>query len=453
MSASKPVMLIVLDGLGLNERKEHNGVAMATAPNLKRYMSENPYATLLTSGTDVGLPARFMGNSEVGHQNLGAGRIVWQDMMRITNAIIDDSFNSNPALLSIADHAKKHNGRLHFIGLIGDAIVHSCNEHYYALLRFAARQGFGGEKCVFHCLMDGRDTPPTSGAGYINDLWTKMSLYGTGIIGTVVGRYWGMDRDSNWDRVRRSWDAMVEGKGAFENTDAVAAVKAAYERKKADGYAETDEFIEPTVIVGKNGKPVGTIQDGDGVFFFNFRGDRARALTKAFVDPAFKPDAFKGTKRPAIAYATMTEYIAGLPAPVAFGPEAIMDGYGEIIEREGLKQLRIAETEKYAHVTFFFSGRREAPYAGEDRILVPSPKEVPTYDQKPQMSAPEVCDKVIEALESKKYDTIVLNFANCDMVGHTGIEPAIIKAVETVDECVGRIEKKLKEVGGIALVT
>jgi 2,3-bisphosphoglycerate-independent phosphoglycerate mutase len=446
-----PVMLIVMDGWGLRTESKHNAVKLAKTPVYDKLSKEYPFTTLITCGTDVGLPKGTMGNSEVGHLNLGAGRVVWQDLMEIAQAIVDGSFDTNEALLGAINHAKKNNSRIHLFGLISAARVHSLDEAYFALVRLCARHDLRKDRVALHVFTDGRDTAPKSGAGFVDELQRKLDLYDTGVIASVTGRYFGMDRDKRWDRVERAWKAMVDGVGAFTARTPAEAI--------ANGYAreETDEFIQSTVIVGDDGKPLATIQDGDAVISFNHRSDRPREMCEALLKADFS--GFVRTSKPKIHLVQMTDYRAGFDAPVAFPSKVLVNGLGEIAAKANLKQLRMAETEKYPHVTFFFSGGREEPYPGEERIMAPSPKkladgtEVKTYDQIPEMSAPELTKKAVEAIRSKKFDLIILNFANGDMVGHTGSEPAAIKAVETVDGCVGEIVAALREVNGEVLVT
>ena len=447
-------MLIVMDGWGLSERQEHNAVKLARTPNVERLGKQFPCATLITCGTDVGLPKGTMGNSEVGHLNLGAGRVVWQDLMELAQAIADGTFETNKALLSAIEHVKKTGKRLHLFGLISAARVHSLDECYFALVRLCARHELRRDRVAIHVFTDGRDSPPKSGEQWVGQLQEKLDLYDTGVIATVTGRYFGMDRDKRWERVEKAWKAMVDGEGEFTAPNAEAAITQAYAR------GETDEFIKATVILGPEGKPVATIQDGDAVISFNHRSDRPRELCWALLnknpDAKSKESGFSGFPRkrqPKIEeLVTMTDYRADLGVPVAFPSNVLPGTLGEIASQAGLKQLRMAETEKYPHVTFFFSGGREEPYEGEDRIMVPSPK-VATYDLQPQMSAPELTAKAVEAIQSRKYDLIILNFANGDMVGHTGVEAAAIAAVETVDKSVGEIVAAIQSVNGDVLVT
>jgi 2,3-bisphosphoglycerate-independent phosphoglycerate mutase len=437
-------MLLVMDGWGCRTETTHNAIKLAKTPNIARIEREYPHSTLLTSGTDVGLPKGTMGNSEVGHLNLGAGRILWQDVMEIAQSIVDGSFNENPALLAAIEHARKNNSRLHLFGLVSSAMVHSLDESYFALIRLCANHDLRHDRVAVHVFTDGRDTAPKSGEQWVAELQRKLDLYDTGVITSVIGRYYAMDRDKRWERVEVAWKALVDGEGQFTANTGLEAVANAYAR------GETDEFIKPTCVVDDAGKPLATFQDGDALISFNHRSDRPREMCTALLDKDFK--GFSRKKQPRIALTTMTDYRAGFDAPVAFASKQVPGTIAELVSKSGLKQLRIAETEKYPHVTFFFSGGREQPFDGEDRIMVPSPK-VPTYDLKPEMSALEVAQKAVEAIKSRKYDLIVLNFANGDMVGHTGVEPAVIKAVETVDGCVGQIVAALREVGGELLLT
>jgi len=437
-----PLLLMILDGWGMNPHRENNAVAMARTPNMTRLCGGYPCTRLDASGMAVGLPAGQMGNSEVGHLNIGAGRIVYQDLTRITKAIEDGSFYSNPVLLDCISRTRAAGGRLHLSGLLSDGGVHSHNTHLNALLELAKKEGI--RDVLVHCLLDGRDTPPKSGAGYLAQLEAEMQGIGIGRIATVMGRYYAMDRDKRWDRVEKAYDTMVLGEG-----NVFASAQQAIEQSYLDGV--TDEFVLPSVIVN-GGKPVGEMKDGDGFIFFNFRSDRAREITRAFTDPAF--DGFARKSFPKLScYTCMTVYDETFSLPAAFGPEELKKILGEVVAGAGLKQLRIAETEKYAHVTFFFNGGNEVPFPGEDRVLIPSPREVATYDEKPEMSARLVTGELLRLLDEDKYDFIVLNFANADMVGHTGILPAAVKAIETVDECVGKIVAKILEKKGRAIIT
>jgi 2,3-bisphosphoglycerate-independent phosphoglycerate mutase len=441
----KPVTLIILDGFGVNAPVPGNAVEAAVTPNIDRYCARYPHTLIRTSGMDVGLPTGQMGNSEVGHTNIGAGRIVYQELTRITKSIEDGDFFENPALSGAVQHAKNNGTALHLFGLLSDGGVHSHNTHLYALLRLAARNDL--KEVYVHCLYDGRDVPPDSAKGFTEELVAQLAEIGTGRIASVMGRYYAMDRDNRWDRVSRAYNAMVEGKGTTA-TDPVAAVAASYEA------GIMDEFIAPTVII-KNGKPVGQIKPNDSVICFNFRPDRAREITRALIQPDFT-----GFERPQGAlplyYVTMTQYdktFAAFPnLHVAYKPENLDNTFGAYIAEKGLTQLRIAETEKYAHVTFFFNGGVEKAYQGEDRCLVPSPK-VATYDQQPEMSAFPVAEEAVERVKSGKYDVIILNFANCDMVGHTGFMAAAVKAVEAVDACFGKVADAVLAQGGIVLLT
>ena len=434
--SKKPTVLMILDGYGLNDKCEANAVCEGKTPIMDQLMSQCPFVKGNASGMAVGLPEGQMGNSEVGHLNMGAGRIVYQELTRITKEIQDGDFFKNEALLKAVRNAKENNSALLLFGLLSDGGVHSHNTHVYGLLELAKREGL--EKVFVHCFLDGRDTPTTGGKGYIQELNDKMKEIGVGQVASVMGRYYAMDRDNRWDRVELAYKALTKGEG-IQAQCPVCAVKESYEQEK------TDEFVMPTVVV-KDGQPVGTIQDKDSVIFFNFRPDRAREITRAFCDDEFT--GFDREKRLDLTYVCFTEYDPTIPnKDVAFHKVSIDNTFGEFLAANGLKQARIAETEKYAHVTFFFNGGVEEPNPGEDRILVKSPK-VATYDLKPEMSAYEVCDKLVEAIKSDKYDVIIINFANPDMVGHTGVEPAAIKAIEAVDECVGRAVEAIKEVNG-----
>ena len=438
--SKKPYALIIMDGFGINERHDGNAIYAANTPNIDRYLAECPNTIVHASGMDVGLPEGQMGNSEVGHTNIGAGRIVYQELTRITKSIEDGDFFENPALLSAVENCKKKGTALHLMGLLSPGGVHSHNKHLYGLLQLAKKSGL--EKVYVHCFLDGRDVPPSSGAEYVEELVAKIREIGVGDIATVMGRYYAMDRDNRWERVELAYNAMVLGKG---NTcdSAVTAVKQSYNENV------TDEFVLPTVIE-RDGKPIATISENDSVIFFNFRPDRAREIARTIVDPEF--NGFERSYFPTC-FITMTQYDATMPnVDVAFKPTSLKNTFGEYISKKGLRQLRIAETEKYAHVTFFFNGGVEAVYDGEDRALINSPK-VATYDLQPEMSAYLVTDEVVKRIESGEYDVIVLNFANCDMVGHTGVFDAAVKAVETVDECVGRVVEALRKLDGVALIT
>ena len=436
--SKKPTVLLIMDGFGLNDRHEANAVYEANTPNIDKLMAECPFVKGNASGLAVGLPDGQMGNSEVGHLNMGAGRIVYQELTRITKAIQDGDFFDNRAFLEAVENCKKNNSTLHLYGLLSDGGVHSHNTHLYALLELAKRQGLT-DVCV-HCFLDGRDTAPTSGKEFIEELEAKIKEIGVGQIASIEGRYYAMDRDNRWERVGKAYDAMVYGEGNKAD-NAVDAIKASY---AAD---VTDEFVVPTVI-DENGK----ISANDSVIFFNFRPDRAREITRTLVDDDFTGFERRNGRFP-LYYVCMTQYDATMPnVDVAFKPASLENTFGEYIAKKGLSQLRIAETEKYAHVTFFFNGGVEAPFENEDRALINSPK-VATYDLQPEMSAYLVCDEVLKRIESDKYDAIILNYANCDMVGHTGVFDAAVAAVEAVDECVGKTVDAVLAKGGIALIT
>ena len=434
--SKKPTVLMILDGYGLNDRVEGNAIKQANTPVMDKLMAEYPYVKGLASGMAVGLPEGQMGNSEVGHLNMGAGRIVYQELTRITKEIQDGDFFKNEALLHAVKNAKENGSALHLFGLLSDGGVHSHITHLFGLLELAKKEGL--EKVYVHCFLDGRDTPPQSGKGYVQELTDKLAELGVGKIATVMGRYYAMDGDNRWDRVERAYNAITKGLGVSAESG-VAAVQNSYNNGK------NDEFVEPAVVM-ENGKPVATVQDGDSVIFFNFRPDRAREITRAFCCDDF--DGFAREKRIQTTYVCFTDYDETIPnKEVAFHKVAITNTFGEFLAAHGLKQARIAETEKYAHVTFFFNGGVEEPNEGEDRILVKSPK-VATYDLKPEMSAPEVCEKLVGAIKSQKYDVIIINFANPDMVGHTGVQKAAIQAIEVVDGCVGKAVDAIKEVNG-----
>lgn len=434
--SKKPTVLMILDGYGLNDKTEANAVAEANTPVMDGLMKDYPFVKGYASGLSVGLPDGQMGNSEVGHLNMGAGRIVYQDLTKITKMIQDGDFFENPELLKACKNAKDNKSALHLYGLLSDGGVHSHISHLYGLLELAKKEGL--EKVYVHCFLDGRDTPPASGKGYVEELEEKMKEIGVGKVATVMGRYYVMDRDNRWDRVELAYKAMVKGEGLAADS-AVEAVANSYADDK------TDEFVLPTVVM-ENGAPVATIKDGDSIIFFNFRPDRAREITRCFCAEDF--DGFDRGDRVKTTYVCFTEYDVTIPnKSIAFPKTEITNTLGEFLAAKGLKQARIAETEKYAHVTFFFNGGVEEPNEGEERILVKSPK-VATYDLQPEMSAFTVCDKLCEAIRSDKYDVIIINFANPDMVGHTGVEAAAIKAVEAVDACVGKVVEAIKEVDG-----
>ncbi|WBY63938.1 2,3-bisphosphoglycerate-independent phosphoglycerate mutase [Thermocaproicibacter melissae] len=433
----KPLILIIMDGFGIGPDKG-NAIKAAKTPNLDRLFAENPITQIGASGLNVGLPDGQMGNSEVGHTNIGAGRIVYQDLTRITKSIEDGDFFENSALVAAVDNAAKNGKALHLMGLLSDGGVHSHNSHLYALLKLAKQRGC--KKVYVHAFLDGRDVPPTSGVDYVAECVAKMKEIGIGEISTVMGRYYAMDRDNRWERVGKAYDAMVFGEGV-QASDPVQAVK--------DSYAAgvTDEFVVPAVCL-KNA----TVQPGDSVIFYNFRPDRAREITRTLVDPDFKGFERRNGFFP-LNFVCMTQYDATMPnVSVAFGPETLKNTFAEYISGKGLKQLRIAETEKYAHVTFFFNGGVETVYPGEDRVLINSPK-VATYDLQPEMSAYLVTDELLKRIESDKYDVIILNYANCDMVGHTGVFEAARAAVEAVDTCVGKVVDAILARGGTALIT
>lgn len=439
----KPVVLCIMDGFGYNPSDYGNAIVAAKTPRLDEIFQNNPMTYIGASGMDVGLPDGQMGNSEVGHTNIGAGRVVYQELTRITKSIQDGDFFQNEAFLKAIENCKQNDSALHLIGLLSDGGVHSHNTHLYALLEFAKRNGL--KKVFVHALLDGRDVPPASGVEYIAQLENKMSEIGVGKIATVMGRFYAMDRDNMWDRVGMAYNAMVNREG-ISTDSAVDAVKKSYETIDEDGKNLTDEFVMPTVCDG--GAP---ISSNDSVIFFNFRPDRAREITRTFVDPNFN-----GFERKAffpLCYVCMTQYDAQMPnVDVAFKPEALTNTMGEYLSKLGKTQLRIAETQKYAHVTFFYNGGEEKTYPGEDRILIDSPK-ISTFDLKPEMSAYEVCDAACEQILSGKYDVVILNYANCDMVGHTGIFDAAVKAVEAVDTCVGKLTDAVMQMDGVILIT
>ncbi len=431
--SKKPTVLMILDGYGLNDRTEGNAVALAKTPVMDKLMAECPFVKGNASGMAVGLPDGQMGNSEVGHTNMGAGRIVYQMLVKITKSIQDGDFFKNPALLQAVDNCKKNDSALHLMGLLSPGGVHSHMEHLYGLLELAKRNGL--TRVYVHAYLDGRDVPPSSAAEYMEEAVAKMKEIGVGSVATIAGRFYGMDRDNAWDREEKAYSALVYGEGV-EETDPVEAIQNSYKNDV------TDEFMLPTVV-DKNGM----IHENDSVIFFNFRPDRARQITRAFVDPDFTGFERRNGYFPTT-FVTMAQYDAEMPnVLVAFPPEELKMTFGEYLSLHGKKQLRLAETQKYAHVTFFFNGGEEKQFEGEDRILVDSPK-VATFDMKPEMSAYEVCDNLVDSIKSDKYDVIIINFANPDMVGHTGILEAAIRAVEAVDECVGRAVAAIKEVGG-----
>ena len=434
--SKRPTVLMILDGYGLNNNQKGNAVAEAKTPVVDKLMAEYPFVKGYASGLAVGLPDGQMGNSEVGHLNMGAGRIVYQELTKITKSIQDGDFFENKALLAACENVKKNDSALHLMGLVSDGGVHSHIEHIFGLLELAKRQGL--KKVYVHCFLDGRDTPPASGKEYVEQLEAKMKEIGVGEVASVMGRYYAMDRDNRWDRVEKAYHAIAYGEGE-KAASGPAGIQASYDKDT------TDEFVLPTVVE-KDGAALATVKENDSIIFFNFRPDRAREITRTFCDDKF--ESFDRGVRIKTTFVCFTEYDVTIENKlVAFGKEKITNTFGEFLAKNGLKQARIAETEKYAHVTFFFNGGVEEPNEGEDRILVKSPK-VATYDLKPEMSAYEVCDKLVEAIESDKYDVIIINFANPDMVGHTGVEGAAIKAIEAVDECVGKTVEAIKKVDG-----
>ena len=439
--SKKPTVLMILDGYGLNKTCEHNAVCQARTPVMDQLMSQCPFVPGNASGMAVGLPDGQMGNSEVGHLNMGAGRIVYQELTRITKSIEDGDFFAGPEFVQAVENCKKNDSALHLFGLVSDGGVHSHNTHIYGLLELAKRNGL--KKVFVHCFLDGRDTPPASGKDFVADLEAKMQELGVGRVASVMGRYYAMDRDKNWDRVEKAYNVLTKGNGE-RASGATDGIQASYDREAYD------EFVVP-FSVEEDGKAIGVIRDKDSVIFYNFRPDRAREITRAFCDDDFK--GFARGKRLSLVYVCFTDYDETIGNKlVAFKKEEIANTFGEYLAAHGKTQARIAETEKYAHVTFFFNGGVEEPNPGEDRILVPSPKEVPTYDLKPEMSAPQVCDKLVGAIESGKYDVIIINFANPDMVGHTGVEDAAVKAIETVDACVGRAVDAVKKMDGVLFI-
>lgn len=438
--AKKPTMLVILDGFGITDKVDGNAVAAANKPNYDKYFNNYPHTLIGASGMDVGLPQGQMGNSEVGHMNFGAGRIVYQSLTRITKSIMDKDFFENKALVKAFDNAKENNSTLHLMGLLSPGGVHSHTEHLKGLIKMAEIKGV--KEVYIHAFLDGRDVPPSSALEYIEEIENFTKEVSVGKIASVSGRYYAMDRDNRWERVELAYNAMVLGKGEF-----AASAKEAVEKSYHDN--KTDEFVLPTVIT-ENGKPLATIKDKDSVIFFNFRPDRAREITRAINDKVFE-----GFKRETLdlCFVTLTEYDSTLEGvEVAFTPESLTNTLGEYIAKQGLKQLRIAETEKYAHVTFFFNGGVEAPNEGEDRALIASPK-VATYDLKPEMSAYEVTEELLKRIDEDKYDVIICNYANPDMVGHTGVFEAAKQAVEAVDVCLGKVVDKVLEKGGTAFIT
>ncbi|GIV98318.1 MAG: 2,3-bisphosphoglycerate-independent phosphoglycerate mutase [Herpetosiphonaceae bacterium] len=437
----RPLVLAVLDGWGVSSQTKGNALALGQVPYMSSWQTTYPFTTLAASGLDVGLPDGQMGNSEVGHLNIGAGFVVYQDSVRISEAIRDRSFFENPALLAPLEHARNNNSQLHLMGLLGPGGVHSLSEHLYALLRLAKDRGIN--KVFIHTFLDGRDTPPQSALNFMAELLGVIKEVGVGTVATVSGRYYAMDRDKRWERTEKAYRALVYGEGRQAQTPE-EAIKASYDE------GVTDEFVLPTVIV-RDGKPVTTIGSNDSIIFFNFRADRARQLTRAFVMPDFNGFE-RGPQLQNLFFITMTEYERGLPVHIAFPPEDVVNPLAKVISDHGMTQFHTAETEKYAHVTFFINGGREEPFPGEERLLIPSPK-VATYDLMPEMSAIPVTDTLIDALRHDRYDVYIVNYANPDMVGHTGILPAAIKAVEVVDQCLHRIAEQVLAMNGILVIT
>lgn len=438
----KPLVLLILDGFGYSEVSKYNAIANANAPVWQGVRKNSPNTLIATSGLAVGLPEGQMGNSEVGHMTLGAGRVMYQNFTRINKAISDGDFFTNPVYTAAVDKAINTNKAVHIFGLLSDGGVHSHEDHMIAALKLAAERG--AKKLYLHAFLDGRDTPPRSAVAPLAKTEAAIKELGAGCIASVIGRFFALDRDNRWDRVEQAYNLMVDGQGLYTATSAEAALAAAYER------GENDEFVGATAIVAEGQSPV-RMEDGDIAIFMNFRPDRARQITRALVEPSFNDFARKRAVNLG-EFVMTTEYAADIKVPCAYPPQDVNNSLGEVLQNNGKKQLRIAETEKYAHVTFFFSGGQESLYEGEERILVPSPN-VATYDLKPEMSAFEVTDKLVAAIESNTFDAIICNYANCDQVGHSGVYEAAIKAVETVDQCLGRVFASLQKVGGHALVT
>ena len=437
-----PVLLIILDGFGYRADGADNAIARAHKPNWDRYWSNCPHTVINASELHVGLPPEQMGNSEVGHLNIGAGRVVFQEFTRIELAIRNGELASNAVLATAVRSARERGSTLHVLGLLSPGGVHSHEDQIFALIDMAAASGL--RKICVHAFLDGRDTPPKSAAESLRKLQARCAAHPGVAIGSICGRYYAMDRDKRWDRTAAAYDMLTAGRAEFSAADAQSALEAAYAR------GESDEFVKPT-LVRAAGAPARTLQDGDGVVFMNFRADRARQLTRALTDPAF--DGFARAVRPQLAYyCTLTSYGEEFDLPMAFAPQTVDKGFGQYISDNGLRQLRIAETEKYAHVTYFFNGGVETPYPGEERILVPSPK-VATYDLQPEMSAAEVTDKLVQAIRSRRFHAIICNYANADMVGHTGNLEAATRAIETLDRCVGRAIEAMRSIGGEVLIT
>ncbi|HET8707853.1 MAG TPA: 2,3-bisphosphoglycerate-independent phosphoglycerate mutase [Pseudomonadales bacterium] len=441
-TAKKPLVLLILDGWGHSEETRYNAIAHAECPTWRHLWNDYPHSLISGSGMDVGLPKGQMGNSEVGHMNLGAGRVVYQDLTRITKAIDDGDFFENPVLVSALDKAVKTDNAVHIFGLLSDGGVHSHEEHFQAMAQMAAKRGV--KKLFVHAFLDGRDTAPRSAEGYIHTMEHKFAELGVGRIASICGRYYAMDRDKRWERVVRAWKLLTQGEGEYKANSALEALSAAYARD------ENDEFVCPTIIIPEGGQAE-FVRDGDVIIFMNFRADRARQLTRAFVEPGF--DGFERGYLPKIAdFVMMTEYASDIKTPVAFPPSSLSNVLGEYLSKLGKTQFRIAESEKYAHVTYFFNGGEEQPFEGEDRVVVRSP-DVPTFDLKPEMSAFEVTDKLVDAITSGKYDVVICNYANGDQVGHSGVFPAAVKAVEAVDACLKRVLAAVQSVGAEMIIT
>ncbi len=438
-----PLMLVILDGWGYRKETEGNAIALAETPVFDELWSRYPHSLLEASGHAVGLPEGQMGNSEVGHLNIGAGRVVWQSVTRIDRAIADGTFFQNRVLLDAVGHAKDNGTRLHLIGLVSDGGVHSVDRHYSALIELARREGIGKEQLALHAILDGRDKPPTTGIYFLEALQEKFEQEGIAFITNVIGRYFAMDRDKRWQRVAKAYDLYVLGRGEPVE-DPIEAVRASYEKNV------TDEFVEPILVCDENEQPLATLRDGDSVIFFNFRADRMRQIVMSLSDPDFK--GFMRGPLPNLHIVTMTEYDERFKLPFAFQPQVMTNILGEVLSRQGLRQLRIAETEKYAHVTYFFNGGEETPFPLEQHMLVPSPK-VATYDLKPEMSAPKVAEVVLEKVNADAADVVVVNFANADMVGHSGLLDKTIEACQAIDVCLGKIRKALEKKGGTLLIT
>ena len=437
----RPIVLLILDGFGVAPPDAGNALTLAKTPNIRQYASQFPSMTVLASGEEVGLMWGEMGNSEVGHLTIGAGKVYYQSLPRINRSIASGDFFTNPAMLSAAAHVQKTGGKLHILGLTSIGNVHSSLDHLFAVLDFAKQQNL--TKVYLHAILDGRDTVFNAGVDFVNRTLDKMKAIGLGKIASLSGRFWTMDRDNRWERIEKAYRAIFEGKAEATTGDPIAAIRASYDKKVYD------EEFEPTVVL-ENGKPVATWEDGDALIFFNFRPDRAREMTQALVLPIF--DKFKRDVKKDTLVVTMTQYELGMPAEVAFPPELISTCLAKVISDAGMKQLHIAETEKYAHITFFLNGMREQPFPGEDRAIIPSPK-VASYDLKPEMSAREITDRILKEIAADSYDFIVVNFANPDMVGHTGNLQATIKAAEVVDECIGKIMDAVLLRGGIGFIT